>query len=224
MSRLLTEGRKIADAVIASPALSPNGILTETCEPTGGCNADQSSFKGVFARNLAELNALLPGRPYRAYLDAQARSAYAHDRNSADQYGLSWAGPFDSAAIGRQESAVSLLVSSSSDPSRNAAKLAEPLVAGRLPGPAAAVGGGPGNGSNQGFVQLRAPRGDPFQQLGIQHAPDPGRPPGHGECEPTSWSWSERWRNRLWRDWLPGCALAWAWVGDLGDVRAQRGG
>ncbi|CAM5732776.1 hypothetical protein SALBM311S_09671 [Streptomyces alboniger] len=68
-----------------------------------------SSFKGVFARNLAELDAVLPGRPYRAYLDAQARSAYAHDRNSADQYGLSWAGPFDSAAIGRQESAVSLL-------------------------------------------------------------------------------------------------------------------
>ncbi|MDH6622845.1 putative alpha-1,6-mannanase (GH76 family) [Streptomyces sp. LBL] len=107
--QLLTEGRKITDAVIASPALSPNGILTEPCEPAGDCNADQAAFKGIFARNLAELDALLPGRPYRAYLAAQAHSAYAHDRNSNDQYGLSWAGPFDSAAIGRQESAVSLL-------------------------------------------------------------------------------------------------------------------
>ncbi|GHB68602.1 hypothetical protein GCM10010347_43520 [Streptomyces cirratus] len=31
------------------------------------------------------------------------------------------------------------------------------------------------------FVQFRAPRGDPFQQLGIQHAPDRRRLPGH--CE-----------------------------------------
>lgn len=42
------------------------------------------------------------------------------------------------------------------------------------------------------FVQLGAPRGDPFQQLRIQHAPDPRRPPGRGGCEPTSWPWRER--------------------------------
>ncbi|MEU1851509.1 hypothetical protein ABZ499_20095 [Streptomyces sp. NPDC019990] len=37
------------------------------------------------------------------------------------------------------------------------------------------------------FVQFRAPRGDPFQQLGI-HAPDRRRPPGHLEQEPASQS------------------------------------
>lgn len=35
------------------------------------------------------------------------------------------------------------------------------------------------------FVQLRAPGGDPFHQLGI-HAPDRGRPPGHSQQEPAN--------------------------------------
>lgn len=106
---LLTAARQIADAVIASPDLSPNGILTEPCEPRGDCNGDQAAFKGIFARNLAELDRLLPGHPYRPYLLAQATSAYAYDRNPLDQYGLHWAGPFDRTDIARQESAVSLL-------------------------------------------------------------------------------------------------------------------
>ncbi|MFJ5594747.1 hypothetical protein ACIQCG_34030 [Streptomyces noursei] len=36
------------------------------------------------------------------------------------------------------------------------------------------------------FVQFRAPRGDPCQQLGTQHAQDRRRPPGHIEREPAS--------------------------------------
>lgn len=105
----LTSARRIADAVIASPSLSPGGILTEPCEPAGSCNADQAAFKGIFARSLDELDRVLPSHPYRRYLRAQADSAYAFDRNSRDQYGLHWAGPFDRADIARQESAVSLL-------------------------------------------------------------------------------------------------------------------
>ncbi|MFE9442289.1 glycoside hydrolase family 76 protein [Streptomyces sp. NPDC006602] len=108
---LLGDGRKIADAVVGSPLLSPNGILTEPCEATHTCGSDAAAFKGIFARNLGELDALLPARPYRGYLLAQARSAYRYDRNSFDQYGMSWSGAFDQASIGRQESAVSLLVS-----------------------------------------------------------------------------------------------------------------
>ena len=107
----LAAARRIADAVIASPQLSPHGILTEPCEPAGSCNEDQAAFKGIFARNLAELDAVLRGHPYRGYLRAQARSAYMHARNARDQYGLSWSAPFDQATIARQESAVSLLVS-----------------------------------------------------------------------------------------------------------------
>ncbi|GAB3973996.1 hypothetical protein GCM10029978_054570 [Actinoallomurus acanthiterrae] len=108
-ANLLTTAGQIAHAVIASPDLSPGGILTEPCEPAGTCNSDQSAFKGVFARNLAELDKVTPAHPYRGYLLIQARSAYDHDRNGSEQYGLHWAGPFDQASIARQESAVSLL-------------------------------------------------------------------------------------------------------------------
>ncbi|GAA2427567.1 hypothetical protein GCM10010191_45610 [Actinomadura vinacea] len=107
---LLTSARRIADAVIASPELSPKGILTEPCEPDGTCNSDQAAFKGIFARNLDELDRVVPGHPYRGYLRAQADSLYAHGRDGQNQYGLSWKGPFDRADISRQDSAVSLFV------------------------------------------------------------------------------------------------------------------
>lgn len=103
--------RRIADAVIASDELSPNGHLTEPCEHSGTCNEDQAAFKGIFARNLAELERVLPGNRYDRYLRTQARSAYRLARNDHDEYGLSWTGPFDKVTIARQESAVSLLVS-----------------------------------------------------------------------------------------------------------------
>ena len=106
---LLATAGTIAHAVTSSPDLSPNGILAEPCEAAGTCNSDQAAFKGIFARNLSELDQALPGHPYRGYLLTQARSAYAHDRTDLDQYGLHWAGPFDQADIARQESAVSLL-------------------------------------------------------------------------------------------------------------------
>ncbi|MDL4817385.1 glycoside hydrolase family 76 protein [Actinomadura opuntiae] len=106
---LLATARRIADAVTTDPGLSPRGILTEPCEAAATCNSDQAAFKGIFARNLAELDRALPGHPYRNYLTTQARSAFTYDRNNADQYGLRWTGPFDQADIARQESAVSLL-------------------------------------------------------------------------------------------------------------------
>jgi predicted alpha-1,6-mannanase (GH76 family) len=107
----LDTARRIANAVLASPQLTVNGILTEPCEPAGTCNEDQAAFKGIFARNLAELDTVLPRHPYRDYLRTQAQSAYEHARNPQDQYGLRWSAPFDKATIARQESAVSLLVS-----------------------------------------------------------------------------------------------------------------
>ena len=45
--------RAIADAVVTSTELSPNGILTESCEQFETCNNGQTSFNGIFARNLA---------------------------------------------------------------------------------------------------------------------------------------------------------------------------
>ncbi|OIV35460.1 glycosyl hydrolase [Mangrovactinospora gilvigrisea] len=109
---LLRTARATADTVLADPSFTPGGVLAEPCEAAGSCNGDQAAFKGIFARNLGELDSALPGRPYRAWLRSQADAAYARDRApGGDRYGLHWAGPFDSADIARQESAVSLLVS-----------------------------------------------------------------------------------------------------------------
>lgn len=110
---LLLTARRIATATITSPRLSPYGILTEPSEnPANGydpSNEDNPSFKGIFVRNLDELDRALPGRPYHGYVQRQARSAARFGRNSANQYGLRWAGPFDRADVARQGSAVDLL-------------------------------------------------------------------------------------------------------------------
>ena len=108
----LTQARLIADAVIASAELSPNGILREPCENWNqSCNGDQTSFKGIFLRNLAELNRAIPGRPYQEYLVRQAESNYANNRNLMNQYGLHFAGPFTKAEANHQHSAVDAFVS-----------------------------------------------------------------------------------------------------------------
>lgn len=114
----LDAAREIADAVLAAnDTLSPGGILYEyPCDDgTGGCDTNQFSFKGIFARNLAELAAVLPdGEPrYVAYLAANAKAAWTYDRDDdEDLYGLSWAGPYQAAtsAVGTQSSVISLFV------------------------------------------------------------------------------------------------------------------
>jgi predicted alpha-1,6-mannanase (GH76 family) len=110
---LLATAQRIATATTTSRYLSPGGILTEPCEdPANGYadpGEDAPSFKGIFVRNLAELDRVLPGRPYRDYLRRQAGSAVAHARNDRGQYGMRWAGPFDGADVARQASAVDLL-------------------------------------------------------------------------------------------------------------------
>ncbi|HZC26421.1 MAG TPA: glycoside hydrolase family 76 protein [Actinopolymorphaceae bacterium] len=100
----LTQARILADASSRSSFLNPGGVLTEPCE-ANGCGADGPTFKGVYVRNLGELSAALPDRPYQDYLDRQAASAYAHDRNRFDQYGVHWAGPIAALSAATQQSA-----------------------------------------------------------------------------------------------------------------------
>lgn len=107
---LLDAARSIADAVIASDVLSPNGILYEYgCEPDNDCDNNQQAFKGIFTRNLAELNVLLSDAPYSSYLEDNAQSVWTNDRDG-DLYGISWAGPYSAASVGTQSSAISLFV------------------------------------------------------------------------------------------------------------------
>jgi predicted alpha-1,6-mannanase (GH76 family) len=100
----LTQAKALADASTRSSYLNPGGILTEPCE-ANGCGGDGPTFKGVYVRNLGELNAALPDRPYQDYLQRQAGAAYAKDRNRFDQYGLHWAGPIKALSAATQQSA-----------------------------------------------------------------------------------------------------------------------
>ncbi len=100
----LAQAKVLAEASSRSSYLNPGGVLREPCE-TNGCGADGPTFKGVYVRNLGELNAELRGRPYQKYLDRQAKAAYGHDRNRFDQYGVHWAGPIEALSAATQQSA-----------------------------------------------------------------------------------------------------------------------
>jgi len=49
---LLKAAQNLLDAVLASPLVTPAGVLVESCDPTGTCNQDQWMFKGVFFEHL----------------------------------------------------------------------------------------------------------------------------------------------------------------------------
>ncbi|XQE79764.1 glycoside hydrolase family 76 protein [Streptomyces microflavus] len=107
---LLTRARTLADASTTSAYLNPGGTLHEPYEPDGtGCTSDGDSFKGAYVRGLGLLNKVLPDRPYSAYLDRQADTAYAKNRTPLDQYGPHWAGPRKDLGNGCQHSALDLM-------------------------------------------------------------------------------------------------------------------
>lgn len=102
---LIDRATELADASTSDPDLNPDGVLREPCEDDD-CGGDGPSFKGVYARNLGELDRALDGRPYQSYLRLQVDTMYEHNRNDADQYGLHWSGPLDKADAARQHSAL----------------------------------------------------------------------------------------------------------------------
>jgi len=68
-------------------------------------------FKGIFIRNLMELNAAIPESAYTSYVLKNAQSAYLHDRNKKNLYDMRWKGPYEHSTVGTQASAASLFVS-----------------------------------------------------------------------------------------------------------------
>ena len=105
----LAHGEYIADAAL-SGLTSADGILTEPCEATAdGCNGDGTQFKGIFARHLHEFYQRSGKPAYREFLLANADAVWDRARNSRDQLGLRWGGPFDRADASRQSSALEVL-------------------------------------------------------------------------------------------------------------------
>lgn len=107
----LNEARKIVDAVLRSGSLNPNGILTDYGFGNGDGGGDGPTFKGVFVRNLGELNReSLQGKPYTEWLRNQAASNWNNNKNTLNQFGLRWAGPVDKTDAARQQSSLEAFV------------------------------------------------------------------------------------------------------------------
>ena len=98
----LNQAELIARAAIQK--LVTNGVLQEPCTSCGTGDAPQ--FKGIFIRNLAYLYDVDHLLLYYNFLFANAHSVWFNDRNSTNQLGYTWSGPFDSADAARQSSAI----------------------------------------------------------------------------------------------------------------------
>jgi predicted alpha-1,6-mannanase (GH76 family) len=103
---LLAEASTIATAAINN--LSQNGILYEGCEPD--CGADGVQFKGIYMRNLRELQLAAPQDAFKSFLLKNADAIWAKDRDSSNKLGPTWNGPFATADAGTQSSATDALV------------------------------------------------------------------------------------------------------------------
>jgi len=110
----LRQGEAIADAtltLLTTPAPEArHGVLLEPGEDsTARSDRDRPQFKGIFVRNLFDFYLQSPRPAYSEFILDNARSIWASNRNSANQFGLHWAGPFDYPDAGRQSSALDVL-------------------------------------------------------------------------------------------------------------------
>ncbi|HLI68750.1 MAG TPA: glycoside hydrolase family 76 protein [Ktedonobacteraceae bacterium] len=99
----LHEAEAIADATIQT-LVTPDGILKEPCEDAG-CDSNGAQFKGIFLRSLFTLYQVDEQPRYREFILRNVTSLWENNRNEHNQFGLHWAGPYDSADASRQSSA-----------------------------------------------------------------------------------------------------------------------
>ncbi|OTB08205.1 glycoside hydrolase family 76 protein [Hypoxylon sp. CI-4A] len=103
---LLDEAQTIASAAISK--LTKDGILFEGCEPD--CGSDGSQFKGIFMRNLRYLQEAAPMDAIKNFLLTNADTIWSKNRNSQNELGGTWEGPYTNATAGTQSSALDVLV------------------------------------------------------------------------------------------------------------------
>jgi predicted alpha-1,6-mannanase (GH76 family) len=103
----LEQARSIADAALAHFA-DKDGVLHEPCEPK--CGADGIQFKGIFVRNLRELNEAAPEERYAKAFAVNADAIWTKGRSSENTFGVVWSGPAGVADAGTQSSALDALV------------------------------------------------------------------------------------------------------------------
>lgn len=104
---LLQTARKIATAA-TTLLVDRNGVLHDSCEPH--CGADGVQFKGIFVRNLVQLNRIDPRAAYKSFVDTNADAIWKNAQGANFQLGQVWSGPFDAANAGSQSSALDAII------------------------------------------------------------------------------------------------------------------
>jgi predicted alpha-1,6-mannanase (GH76 family) len=104
---VLTQARQIADAAVTRFS-DKVGILHEPCEPK--CSADGIQFKGIFVRNLHDLDVVTPDPRYRTAFATNAESIWTKDRTPQNTFGVVWSGPPVSPDAGTHSSALDALI------------------------------------------------------------------------------------------------------------------
>lgn len=104
-SSLITTAQTIANATMTNLVTS-NGILQEPSIS----GPDQPQFKGIFMRNLMELDEAFPQSQYQTFVDTNADSIWQNDQGPNYEFGVYWQGPFDSGDATRQTSALDTFV------------------------------------------------------------------------------------------------------------------
>ena len=103
---LLQPASRIATAAITKLA-DAQGILHDPCEPD--CGEDGVSFKGIFSRNLAQLQAAAPAPHIAQSLTANADSLWNRARTPDNHFSTVWSGPPSAGNAGAQASALDAL-------------------------------------------------------------------------------------------------------------------
>lgn len=142
---LLAAARRLADAALGSAALTTDGVLTESCDPLGRtCDDNQKQFKGIFMRYLTELADTTGDARYAQFVDRQAETVWANDRDSAERLGLRWSGASTTASPNvfdwrTQASALSALIADVplAPPSRSLSATMSPTQLVVMPSPGA---------------------------------------------------------------------------------------
>lgn len=66
-------------------------ILHDPCEPN--CGHDGAQFKGIFARNLADLHSIAPEDRYAEFLMKNAEALWRNGRDEFNRLSEVWSGP-----------------------------------------------------------------------------------------------------------------------------------
>ncbi|MGW6929875.1 glycoside hydrolase family 76 protein [Lentzea sp. NPDC054927] len=92
-AEFLDAARRLADAAVASPLLTRNGVLTESCDVgQNSCDDNQKQFKGIFMRYFTDLAKATNSTAYHQFARQQSDSIWAADRDALNRIGQRWAG------------------------------------------------------------------------------------------------------------------------------------